>query len=42
VRQLLDEADRIRDQHAGRCFRAQGAHRRVERREKLVGDQDVT
>src|SRR6266700_4953010 len=39
VRQVLDEADRIADQHARDGLGVEGAHRSVERREELVGDQ---
>ena len=41
VRQLLDEPDRVRDQHARLGLRLQRAHRGVERREELVRDQHL-
>ena len=41
MRQLLDEADRVRDQHARLRLGLQRAHRGVERREELVGDQHL-
>ena len=41
VRQLLDEADRVRDQDARPGLRLQRAHGGVERREELVRDQHL-
>ncbi len=41
VRKVLDEPDRVADEHARDGLRVQGAHRRVERREELVGDQHL-
>jgi hypothetical protein len=42
VRQLLDEPDRVRDEHPWLRLRLQRAHRRVKRREELVRDQHLT
>ena len=39
--QLLDEPDRVRDEHARLRLRLQRAHRRVKRREELVRDQHL-
>jgi hypothetical protein len=36
VRQVLDETDRVADQHPRRALGLQRAHRGVERREELV------
>ena len=41
MRQLLDEAHGVRDQHAWTGFRLQRAHGGVERREQLVLDQHL-
>ena len=41
VRQLLDEPDRVGDEHARLRLRLQRAHRRVERREELVRDEHL-
>jgi hypothetical protein len=41
VGQVLDEAHRIADQHAGHAFRVQHAHGGVQRGEELVGDQHL-
>ena len=41
MRQLLDEADRVRHQYAGPGLRLKGAHGGVERREKLVLHQHL-
>ena len=41
VRQLLDEPDRVRDEHARLRLGLQRAHRRVKRREELVRDQHL-
>jgi len=39
VRQVLDETDRVADQHARHAFRVEGTHGGVERREQFVGNQ---
>src|SRR5918996_1637696 len=39
VRQVLDEADRIADEYPWNALRLEGAHRRIQRGEELVGDQ---
>src|SRR5262249_30739510 len=41
VRQLLDEADGVRDQNRRVGLRGQQAHRGVERSEQLLGDVDL-
>ena len=41
VRQLLDEPDRVRDEHARLRLRLQCAHCRVKRREELVRNQHL-
>src|SRR5207302_4218878 len=39
VRKILDEADRVADEHARDALRVQGPHRGIERGEELVRDQ---
>src|SRR5712691_7849542 len=39
VRQILDEADRVADEHTRNALGLQGPHRGIERREELVRDQ---
>ena len=41
MRQLLDEPDRVRDEHARLRLGLQSAHRRIERHEEFVRDQYI-